>query len=128
MAAHEMESCICDCHVYKDLWDASIGEDILCEWEPFNDGNRYAVAALKDDTIVGHIPRKISQICLLSLARCGAIVCTPTGGRRYSSDLPQGGLEIPCKLKFTGKWKEVQKVKTLFARKTSRVPKPIKHS
>jgi len=96
--------------------------------EPFNDAGRYAVAVLKDDTIVGHIPRKISQICLQSLARGGAEVCTPTGGRRYSSDLPQEGLEIPCKLKFTGKSKEVQKVKTLFAHKTNRVSKPIKHS
>ena len=85
------------------------------------DANLYAVAVLKDGTVVGHIPRKISQICLLFLARGGAIVCTPTGGRRYSSDLPQGGLEIPCKLKFTGKSKEVQKVKTLFAHKINRV-------
>ena len=77
------------------------------------------MAVLKDGTIVGHNPRKISRICLLFLARGGAIVCTPTGGRRYSSDLPQGGLEIPCKL---SKSKEVQKVKTLFARKINRVP------
>ena len=82
MAAHEMESCICGYHVYKNLWDASIGEDILCEREPLNDADRYAVAVLKDDTVVGHIPRKISRICSLFLLRGGAIVCMPTGGRR----------------------------------------------
>ena len=131
MAAYEMESCVRGYHVYKDLWDVSIGEDILCEREPFNNADRYAVAVLKDDTVVGHIPRKISQICSLFLARGGTITCTPIGGRRYSSDLPQRGWEIPCKLAFTGKSKEVEKVKTLFARKTvvsNRVPKPIKHS
>ena len=65
MAAYEMESCVRGYHVYKDLWDASIGEDILCEREPFNNADRYAVAVLKDDTVVGHIPRKISRICSL---------------------------------------------------------------
>ena len=95
-----------------------IGEDLLCEREPFNDVDRYAVAVLKDDTTVGHIPKKISRICSLFLARGGNIACTPIGGRRYSADLPQGGLEIPCKLVFTGKQKEVQKFKTLFVRKT----------
>ena len=92
-----MESSICGYYVHKYLWDALIGEDILCGREPFNDVDRYAVAVLKDDTVVSHIPRKISRICSLFLAKGGAIVCTPTGGRRYSSDLPQGGLEIPCK-------------------------------
>ena len=29
MVAYKMESCIRGYHVYKDLWDASIGEDIL---------------------------------------------------------------------------------------------------
>ena len=72
-----------------------------------------------------------SVLCFL--ARGGAITCMPVGGRRCFSDLklPQGGLEILCKLVFTGKSKEVEKVKTLFARKTivsNRVPKPIKHS
>ena len=31
------------------------------------------------------------------------LVYIVTGGRRYSSDLPQGELEIPCKVKFTAK-------------------------
>ena len=34
------------------------------------------------------------------LRRGGAIRCTVTGARRYSADLQQGGLEIPCILKF----------------------------
>ena len=28
------------------------------------------------------------------------IDCTVTGSRRYSADLPQGGMEIPCILTF----------------------------
>ena len=30
------------------------------------------------------------------------ITCTITGMRRFSSDLPQGGLELPCEYTFTG--------------------------
>ncbi len=42
-----------------------------------------------------------------------------TGTRRYSSDLPQGGLEIPCTLTFTGKEKDLSKVKSLLSRAPS---------
>ena len=37
MAVYEMESCVRGYHVYKDRWAAMIGEDLLCEREPFND-------------------------------------------------------------------------------------------
>ena len=53
----------------------------------FDDEDRYAVAVVKDDTIVGHIPRKISRICSLLLARDGIITCMRIGGRIYSSHL-----------------------------------------
>ena len=45
------------------IWAAIIG-DLLCEREPFNVVDKYAVAVLKDDTIVGHILKKISRIVL----------------------------------------------------------------
>ena len=59
------------------------------------------MAVEKDSSIVGHVPRKISAICSLFLRQSGKISCCVTGPRQYSSDLPQGGLEIPCTLKFT---------------------------
>ena len=36
-----------------------------------------------------------------------------TSSRRFSADLPQGGLEVPCSLTFIDVSKEVQKVKRL---------------
>ena len=45
----------------------------------------------------------------------GFIKCTVTGHRCYSSDLPQGGLEVPCKLTFITKtFKEGSKTKKLL--------------
>ena len=43
------------------------------------------------------------------LQRGVIISCTVTGEKRYSRDLPQGGLEITCQLKFTGNDKDVSK-------------------
>ena len=41
-------------------------------------------------------------------------MCKVTGSRRYSRDLPQGGLEVPCTLKFQGSTKDIDKVKKLL--------------
>ena len=65
-------------------------------------------------SIVGHVPRKFS-ICSIFIRKGGTISCQVSGGRRYSADLPQGGLEIPCVLKFQGKVEDVNKVKKLAA-------------
>ena len=43
----------------------------------------------------------------------GDITCVVTGNRRYSSDLVQGGLEIPCSIIFRGKEKLISKIKKL---------------
>ena len=64
---------------------------------------------------IGHVPRAISPICSIFIRRGGTIKCLITGGRRYSSDLPQGGLEIPCVLTFeTTKAKEGMKTQRVL--------------
>ena len=47
----------------------------------------YAVAVIKDGTIVSHLPRRISRLCTLFIRRGGVIQCQVTGRRKYSSDL-----------------------------------------
>ena len=49
----------------------------------------YAVSVIKDGTIVGHLPRRISCTCTLFMRRGGTISCQVTGRRKYSSDLQQ---------------------------------------
>lgn len=51
----------------------------------------------------------------LFLRRKGNLECEVTGSRKFSSDLPQGGLEIPCKWIFKGIARDISKVKKLFA-------------
>ena len=102
-------------HVYKEIWNPVIGEELHCQREMSNEKDRYAVAVKKARLVVGHLPkRKISRICSLFLRRGGIITCIITGTRRYSSDLEQGGLEIPCVLIFKATTIEMKKLKTLL--------------
>ena len=39
----------------------------------------FAVAIMKDDNIVGHVPRKISTVCSLFLCQGGLIICCVIG-------------------------------------------------
>ena len=110
-----VDSCIRGHHVFKDVWTPTVGEQLSCQRETGNNKDRYAVAVLRDHTIVGHVPRKISAACALFLNRNGSIHCVVTGERCYSCDLPQGGLEVPCVLQFKGQPKDVLKLKKLLS-------------
>jgi len=55
--------------VYKKVWAATVGEALVCEREPKNSSNWYAVAVKNEGTIIEHLPRKLSQVCSLFLRR-----------------------------------------------------------
>ena len=61
----------------------------MCERVNSNTKDPYAVAVTRDSTVVGHVPRKLSATCALFLRTQGTIVCTVTGTRHFSDDLPQ---------------------------------------
>ena len=85
-----------------------------CEHEPGNHEDPYTVAIKKDDRVVGHVPRNISCVSTLFTRRGGSIVSSVSGPRRYSDDLPQGGLELPCVYKFTGPSNLAEKVQKIL--------------
>ena len=112
------ESMIRGYHVYQDIWSSHINESLPCKRERHNLHDPFAVSVLKDADVVGHVPRKISTICYVFLGRPGSIItCKVTGTRRYSSDLPQGGMEIPCLLEFKGEQSVVEKARKLLNEK-----------
>ena len=56
-----------DCNVrgyqiHKDVWGAIIGEFLVCEREPTNAADRYAVAIRKSGTIVCYLSRKVVKV------------------------------------------------------------------
>ena len=115
LEAYQHQSCVRGHHIYKGVWSPTVGEKLKCEREPSNGRDPYAVAVYKRDQVVGHIPRIISAACSVFIQRGGSIDCTITGSRRFSVDLPQEGLEIPCLLKFRGDGKDIKKVIKLLS-------------
>ena len=113
---YEVDSCIRGYHVYQDTWTPLVGEELHCKREEENIQDRYAVVVKKGSARVGHMPRKVSAVCTLFLHKGGTLKCRITAvHRRYSIDLPQGGLEIPCKLVFSGQDETVIKIKKLIS-------------
>ena len=90
--------------MYNDIWAALVGEHLLCRRETTNLADRFAVTIMKGETVVGHILKTISVS--IFIRKGGFILCLTTGSRRFSSDLPQGGLEIPCIDIFKGNVKD----------------------
>ena len=81
-ATFTVESCIRGYHVYKDIWDATVREELGCARESDNPEDRYAVAMKKDDKTVGHIPLTMSRLCALFLESFCALLLVPKGTRQ----------------------------------------------
>ena len=94
MYEYQLQWCVRGYHIYKEEREAAVGEELKCEREKNNAKDPYVVVVVSENVTVGHLPRKISQISALFLKRQGKISCKVLGRRRYSVDLPQGGLEI----------------------------------
>ena len=117
-ACYEFDSAVRGFHKYETIWSPVIGEELPCKREAHNAHDSFAVAVMKEhDVVVGHLPRKFSAV-FWSFLRNGSITCRIIGRRRYSRDLVQGGLEVPCTLVFKGDPTRVDKVKGLLNKKT----------
>ena len=108
------DCCIRGYHIYNEKWTVVLGEVLITERELHNMADRYAIAVKKHSgETVGHLPRKILRLFSMFIDQGGDITCVVTGNRRYSSDLVQEGLEIPCNIIFRGKDRLASKIKKL---------------
>ena len=95
------------------VWTPHVGEILHTRKEAVNHHDRFAVAVLKEDRIVGHIPREVSKTAWYFLEHGGEIRCEITS-RRRRSDIGKG-LEVPCTYTFEGKPKMIKKLIKLFS-------------
>lgn len=67
MESYSVKSCVRGYHVYKDVWEASVGKDLSCHRESGNSADPFAVAVVKNGVTVGHVPQRISSVSSLFL-------------------------------------------------------------
>ena len=59
-----------------------MGENLLAATEPENHHDKYVVKVLKENEVVGHVPRDISKYYSSALLCGGTIKCEITGKRQ----------------------------------------------
>jgi len=91
-------------HIYKEIWpNPYVGESItLCKrYQKYTRSTGCSCSkSIWRRVEDGHVPRQISPLSSVFIRRGGCINCVNTGPRCYLSDLPQGGLEVPCHFIF----------------------------
>ena len=106
-----VESCVHGYHIYKNTWKPYHRECLCCSREGCNRTDPFAVAVMKGEDTVGHVPQRFSCATNLFLQSGEVVSCKIIGARRYSRDLPQGGVEIPRVYTFSGAPELVNKTK-----------------
>ena len=64
MESYSIHTSVRGYHVYKDVWEAALGQLLPCQREPGNTHDPYAVAVV--ETVVATrivVPRAISSVC-----------------------------------------------------------------
>ena len=97
----QFDSYIRGYHAYLDTWTPVVGETLLLKREPSNEKDSSAVAVMKEDVIVGHVPYNIASVIFQFLRRdCNKGFVEVTG-----SKVNRGagyGLEIPSTYRLYG--------------------------
>ena len=99
-------------HVYKECWTPEIEEKLECSREPDNQHDPHAVAAFKQEMVVGHIPRSISMPCSYALLAGATIEATVIGKRENKR---KNGLEVPVEYRIKGPHKHMTRAETFIS-------------
>ena len=120
MEKFTFDSAVRGYHVYKVVWKPTIGEKLEADQELGNEADKFAVKVVKNNEIVGHLPRQYSRILWYFIAHGGKICVEVTGRRRHCKELC-GGMEIPCRLVFSCSSKvKINRLKELLESKIRR--------
>ena len=102
--------------MYQNDRTPVLGEVLQCSCEVSNVYDPFAIKVTKNGSVVGYLPKKITSTCSLFIRKGGIIYCEVTDlNRRYSRDLVQGGLEIPCVIMLQSTMDLIDKASMLLA-------------
>ena len=100
-------------HPYMDVWTPVEDEMLRLIPEPTNPGDKNAVAVMKEEQIVGHVPFKLSTIISLFLRRDVNKAFTRVTGRKVNRTVGYG-LQIPCVYQFYGQKPYIDKLRKVL--------------
>ena len=93
--------------MYQDKWTSALDKTLSHCHELANVHHPFAIKVMKAGSTVGYLLKKISSTFLLFIMNGGVILFKLSNpNRKYSKDLAQGGLKMPCviTLKATRNW------------------------
>ena len=104
MCSHEFRAAIRGFHVYLEIWEPYVEEELRCDFEEGNAFDMFSIKVMSntgDGVIIGHLPREISRPTKFFLDRGAIVSATVRSINIRRSPLFQGGLEIPCFVSVT---------------------------
>ena len=104
---YEIVSHIMGYHEYQRNWIPFVGEELTCRMEPVNVMEKYAVAVINNDAVVGHLMKewgssKFAKTIFYFLRSDDLNSCTAVVTGRAVNKKDGKGIQIPCKLTLSG--------------------------
>ena len=105
---YDLDSFVRGYHAYMDIWKPKVGDENFClKSENENQHDKFAVAIVLEERIVGHVPKNLRKIFhqFMKIPNC-TIGCKVTGKR-----VNRGAgydLEIPVQYRFIAAEKAVE--------------------
>ena len=93
-------------------WTPVRGEVLVLRREPHNIHDPYAVAIMKSEKVVGHVPKAYSRIVSCFIGHGNRASCEITGDRINRG--VQLGVEVPCVYKFYGSQAYIDRIRDLL--------------
>ena len=88
-----------------------MGEKLSTATEPEKHHDKYAAKVLKENEVVGHVPREISKYCTSALL-CGGTIKWEITGKRQNKR--RNGLEVTCKYIVKGPLHMISNVENII--------------
>jgi len=110
----QIDSYIRGYHAYMDIWTPVLNEELILKREPTNERDRNAVAVLKEEALVGHVPFNLAPFISAFLRRDTNSGFAKVVGEKVNRGAGYG-LEIPCVYSLYGPKPYIDKLKELVA-------------
>ena len=107
---HEVSSLVMGYHEYRKTFPI-VGETLQCQMEPDNVVDKYAVAVINKSKVVGHLMNgksgKFAKTVFFFLRADTINSATVEITGKPINDGKGMGMQVPCRIKFTGRNKAV---------------------